>query len=134
MTFDPVTQLACVFSALIHDVDHQGVLNAQLVAEKIDIAAFYGGRSIAEQNSVDVAWALLMVDDYVDLRAAIYGGEGEKVRFRQLVVNSVMATGIMDKDLKKRPEWSLEQGFYRTFGRRGRVAYRCNQPQGNDCH
>jgi hypothetical protein len=33
---------------------------------------------------------------------AIYGGgEGEKVRFRQLVVNSVMATDIMDKGRKQ---------------------------------
>jgi class 3 adenylate cyclase len=100
MTSDPLTQFACVFSALIHDVDHQGVPNAQLVAENTDIAVLYEGRSIAEQNSVDLAWALLMSAEYVDLRAVIYGGEGEKVRFRQLVVNSVMATDIMDKDLK----------------------------------
>jgi hypothetical protein len=100
ITSDPLTQFACVFSALIHDVDHQGVPNAQLVAEKTDIAAFYGGKSIAEQNSVDLAWEMLMGGDYVDLRAAIYGCEVEKVRFRQLVVNSVMATDILDKDLK----------------------------------
>jgi hypothetical protein len=34
-----------------------------------------------------------------DLRAAIYG-TAELKRFRQLVVNTVMATDIMDKDLK----------------------------------
>jgi hypothetical protein len=108
MTSDPLTQFACVFSALIHDVDHQGVPNAQLIAEKADIASFYEGRSIAEQNSVDLAWELLMDDDYVELRAAIYGGQGEKVRFRQLVVNSVMATDIMDKELKtdRNARWS----------------------------
>ena len=108
MTSDPLTQFACVFSALIHDVDHQGVPNTQLVAENTDIAAFYDGRSIAEQNSVDLAWALLMGAEYADLQAAIYGGEGEKVRFRQLVVNSVMATDIMDKDLKadRNARWS----------------------------
>jgi hypothetical protein len=100
ITSDPLTQFACVFSALIHDVDHQGVPNAQLVSEKTDIAALYEGKSVAEQNSVDLAWQLLMRDDYVDLRAAIYGSEVEKGRFRQLVVNSVMATDIMDKDLK----------------------------------
>jgi hypothetical protein len=44
MTSDPLTQFACVFSALIHDVDHQGVPNAQHIAEKADIAAFYGGK------------------------------------------------------------------------------------------
>jgi class 3 adenylate cyclase len=108
ITSDPLTQFACVFSALIHDVDHQGVPNTQLVAEKTDIAAFYEGRSVAEQNSVDLAWELLMDEDFVDLRAAIYGDECEKVRFRQLVVNSVMATDIMDKGLKtdRNDRWS----------------------------
>jgi hypothetical protein len=41
-----------------------------------------------------------MSDSYADLRAAIYGSKGEKGRFRQLVVKSVMATDIMDKELK----------------------------------
>jgi hypothetical protein len=105
---DPLTQFACVFSTLIHDVDHQGVPNAQLIAEKTEIAAFYKGMSIAEQNSVDLAWELLMGEDYTDLRAAIYDCEGEKGRFRQLVVNSVMATDIMDKELKndRNDRWS----------------------------
>jgi hypothetical protein len=89
MTSDPLTQFACVFSALIHDVDYQGVPNTQPLADKTDIAAFHKGGSIAEQNSVDLAWELLMNNDYVDLRAAIYVGDGEKVRFRQLVVNLV---------------------------------------------
>jgi class 3 adenylate cyclase len=108
ITSDPLTQFACVFSALIHDVDHQGVPNTQLVAEKQDIAAFYEGRSVAEQNSVDLAWELLMGDSYADLRAAIYGNKCEKGRFRQLVVNSVMATDIMDKELKndRNDRWS----------------------------
>jgi class 3 adenylate cyclase len=108
ITSDPLTQFACVFSAMIHDADHQGVPNTQLVAEKTELAEFYKGRSVAEQNSVDLAWGLLMGDDYGDLRAAIYNGEGEKKRFRQLVVNSVMATDIMDKELKvdRNARWS----------------------------
>jgi hypothetical protein len=108
ITSDPLTQFACVFSALIHDVDHQGVPNTQLVEEKTEIAALYNGRSVAEQNSVDLAWELLMREDYTDLRCAIYDGEGGKGRFRQLVVNSVMATDIMDKELKnsRNDRWS----------------------------
>jgi class 3 adenylate cyclase len=108
ITSDPLTQFACVFSALIHDVDHQGVPNTQLVEEETEIAALYNGRSVAEQNSVDLAWELLMREDYVDLRMAMYDGEGGKGRFRQLVVNSVMATDIMDKELKnsRNDRWS----------------------------
>lgn len=98
---DPLTQFACVFSALILDIDHPGVPNNQLVKENASIANYYGGKSVAEQNSVDLAWNLLMDDDYSDLRATIYESDTELQRFRQLVVNSVMATDIIDKDLKK---------------------------------
>jgi class 3 adenylate cyclase len=100
ITSDPLTQFACVFSALIHDVDHTGVPNSQLIKEKAKLADHYKGKSVAEQNSVDLAWDLLMDDEYEALRSAIYKTDDERKRFRQLVVNSVMATDIMDKDLK----------------------------------
>jgi len=85
-------------SALIHDVDHNGVPNMVLVKEKTAVAAAYGNKSVAEQNSVDIAWGLLMAPEYVDLRKAIYSDKTEMDRFRQLLVNSLMATDIMDKD------------------------------------
>jgi 3'5'-cyclic nucleotide phosphodiesterase len=56
---DPLTQFAVVLSALIHDVDHYGVPNAQLVKEQATIATLYKNRSVAEQNSVDLAWRKL---------------------------------------------------------------------------
>jgi 3'5'-cyclic nucleotide phosphodiesterase/Adenylate and Guanylate cyclase catalytic domain len=99
ITSDPLTQFAMVYAALIHDVDHKGVPNAQLAKENDPVAAAYQNRSPAEQNSIDIAWSLLMKDEYQDLRAAIYATPDELVRFRQLVVNAVMATDIMDKDL-----------------------------------
>ena len=61
ITSDPLTQFACVFSALIHDCDHSGVPNAQLVKEQSNIADRYHNKSPAEQNSIDLAWNLLMV-------------------------------------------------------------------------
>jgi hypothetical protein len=100
ITSDPLTQFACVFSALVHDVDHTGVPNAQLVKENTQIADYYKGKSVAEQNSVDLAWDLLMDENYKELRANIYTTDSELRRFRQLVVNSVMATDIVDKELK----------------------------------
>jgi Adenylate and Guanylate cyclase catalytic domain/3'5'-cyclic nucleotide phosphodiesterase len=100
ITSDPLTQFACVLSALIHDCDHPGVPNTQLVKENAVVAIHYKQQSIAEQNSIDLAWALLMSDDYVDLRNVIYQTDAELRRFRELVVNSVMATDIADKDLK----------------------------------
>jgi class 3 adenylate cyclase len=108
ITSDPLTQFACVFSALIHDADHTGVPNTQLNKENPTLAKVYKDKSVAEQNSVDLCWDLLMDTNYDALRAAIYNTVDERKRFRQLVVNSVMATDIMDKDLKvlRNSRWS----------------------------
>jgi len=100
ITSDPLTQFACVFSALIHDVDHPGVPNAQLIVEGSPLASAYKNKSIAEQNSVDLAWNLLMEDSFTNLRAVICADLEEMRHFRELVVNMVMATDIIDKDLK----------------------------------
>jgi len=97
---DPLCQLAIVFSALIHDVDHTGIPNAQLVKEETPLAVKYENKSVAEQNSVDIAWDILLEDRYQELRDCIFDNESERRRFRQLVVNSVMATDIVDKELK----------------------------------
>lgn len=99
ITSDPLTQFACAFSALIHDVDHYGVSNAQLVKEHDPLAQKYQ-RSVAEQNSLDLSWNLLMQDNYAQLRSFLLPNPNDLTRFRQLVVNSVMATDIVDKDLK----------------------------------
>eukprot|EP00980_Cylindrotheca_fusiformis_P020171 scaffold7242_cov137-Cylindrotheca_fusiformis.AAC.7 len=99
ITSDPLTQFAVLFSAIIHDVDHPGVPNAQLVKERTRNAQIYK-KSVAEQNSVELAWDILMSDEYSSLRACIYQTEADLRRFRQLVVNAVMATDIVDKELQ----------------------------------
>ena len=76
----------------VSSADHTGVPNTQLAKENPEFAKIYKDRSVAEQNSVDVAWDLLFDDCYADLRATIYTTDDELQRFRQLVVNSVMAT------------------------------------------
>ena len=68
-TRDPLTHFAVVFSALIHDVDHAGVPNIILMKEKPRLAALYKKKSCAEQNSVDLAWNLLMVSIYREQRS-----------------------------------------------------------------
>jgi hypothetical protein len=64
ITSDPLTQFACVFSALIHDVDHRGVPNTQLIKENLTLAAAYKNKSVAEQNSVDLSWDILMDNSF----------------------------------------------------------------------
>jgi hypothetical protein len=107
ITSDPLTQFAVVFSAQIHDADHPGVPNGQLVQENTRHAQIYQ-KSIAEQNSVDLVWALLMSPDFKALRGCIYSNEQELRRFRQLVVNTVMATDIVDKELQtlRKERWA----------------------------
>jgi hypothetical protein len=55
-----------------------------------------------------------MDPNYEDLRHCIYSNESEFKRFRQLVVNSVMATDIMDKDLKTLRNIRWEKAFSET--------------------
>ena len=112
ITSDPLTQFAIVFAALIHDVDHPGVSNGQLVAERDPLASLYDNQSVAEQNSITIAWELLQRDEYSDLRACLFANDSDVRRFRQLVVNSVMATDIFDKDLKAMREARWEKAFH----------------------
>jgi 3'5'-cyclic nucleotide phosphodiesterase len=114
VTNDPLTQLAIVFSALIHDVDHPGVSNAQLVVEQDALSSTYNGRSVAEQNSIDVAWNVLMQPEYEDLQSCIFATPSEYARFRQIVVNIVMATDLFDHDLKIMREARWIKAFSNT--------------------
>ena len=108
ITSDPLTAFSVILAALLHDVDHQGVTNAQLVKEKAVVAAVYKNKSVAEQNSFSLGWSLLMEDEYKDLRHCIYSSTAEFRRFKQLLVNSILATDIMDKDLgsKRKERWN----------------------------
>eukprot|EP00980_Cylindrotheca_fusiformis_P011573 scaffold2738_cov119-Cylindrotheca_fusiformis.AAC.9 len=110
ITSDPLTQFSVVFSAIIHDMDHPGVPNAQLVKEKTRNAQIYK-KSVAEQNSVELAWGMLMGNEYKALRACIYHTEDDLRRFRQLVVNTVMATDIVDKELQALRKSRWETAF-----------------------
>jgi hypothetical protein len=55
-----------------------------LVNEQTDLAVKYSNRSVAEQNSFDLSWAILKSEKYSRLRACIYTNEDEMKRFRQV--------------------------------------------------
>jgi hypothetical protein len=57
ITSDPLTQFAVILAALMHDTDHQGVPNGILVAENPTLGVCYQNKSVAEQNSVDLAFS-----------------------------------------------------------------------------
>jgi hypothetical protein len=52
-----------------------------------------------------------MDETYTDLRMTIYASNSECQRFRQLVANAVMATDIVDKDLKTLRNARWEKAF-----------------------
>ncbi|CAJ1964636.1 unnamed protein product [Cylindrotheca closterium] len=109
ITSDPMTQFTVILAALVHDVDHLGVSNAQLVREGHELADLFENKSVAEQNSIAMAWDLLMDPRFVDFRHTIYTDEFELSRFRQLTANTVLATDIMDKELQtlRRKRWDV---------------------------
>jgi len=108
---DPLTKFAIVFSALIHDVDHQGVSNAQLSKERDPVAKAYGNKSVLEQHSLDLAWSLLEESNFADLRRCIFQTQDEYQRFRQLSINCVIATDIFDKEMKIFRDIRWEKAF-----------------------
>ncbi|CAB9513950.1 Receptor-type guanylate cyclase gcy [Seminavis robusta] len=108
---DPLTQFAVILAALIHDVDHRGVPNNVLCKEEQELAAVYDNKSVAEQNSVDIAWECLMDPRFKELRKCIYANEAELRRFRALLVNCVMSTDIFDKQLSALRKARWEKAF-----------------------
>jgi class 3 adenylate cyclase len=109
---DPLMQFAVVFSALIHDVDHTGLQNRQLVKKKDPLALSYLGKCVAEQHSIQCAWHMLMEDRYADLRRCIYQTDEDRLRFRQLVINAVIATDIADKELQTWRQNRWDKAFH----------------------
>lgn len=98
---------------MIHDLDHYGVSNSQLIKEHSPIAKKYRNKSVAEQNSVDLAWDLLMdKDEYGGFQQCIFVNQSEFKRFRQVVCNLVMATDIFDSELQMLRKDRWEKAFH----------------------
>jgi hypothetical protein len=93
---DPMTHFALVFSALVHDCEHPGVSNGTLVNEQDKMAKLYKDKSIHEQASVDLAFDTLMQTKYAKLRKVLFATDDEFHRFRQIVINCVLSTDILD--------------------------------------
>jgi class 3 adenylate cyclase len=114
ITSDPLTQFAVVFSSLIHDIDHPGVPNLQVVKENMSLASVYKGKSVLEQNSIDLSWCLFMDNKFDDFRMALCASPGQLTQFRQLVVNCVMSTDILDREVLQMREKRWDLAFDET--------------------
>lgn len=98
---NPMNHFVLIFAAFIHDVDHLGVPNAVLVKERHEKAIKYQNISVAEQNSVDIAFEILDKPDFSILRKAIFLDEQEYAYFRELVREIVITTDIASSDRQK---------------------------------
>ena len=118
---DPLTEFALVLSAFVHDVDHPGISNEELVAENDALAKIYKS-SPAERNSLDVFWNIFCQESFRDLRRTVYQTTEELEQFRQVMVQSILATDVMDKSLQedriKRWEECLKAGTSATLDQR----------------
>jgi class 3 adenylate cyclase len=105
---DPLLMFAVAFAALIHDVDHAGVPNTRLVKEDVNLAKKYRYKSVAEKHSIRLVWERLMDAEFRELRSCLCPTQLELKRFRNFVVNAVMATDLADKELndKRNERWN----------------------------
>jgi 3'5'-cyclic nucleotide phosphodiesterase len=113
---DPLTQFSCVLAALVHDVDHPGVPNEQLVREQNELATTFHS-SQAERHSLSTAWNMLFEKKYTMLRNTTYETDAELLRFRQVLVNSVLATDLFDLELREDRKLRWDRAFAATASR-----------------
>ena len=95
---DPLMLFAMVFSALIHDVGHTGVPNSTLVEEEDALAILHNDVSVAEQNSLQVAFSMLQRDEFAGLKKCICPTPEDRRIFRKKVISMVMVTDISDQE------------------------------------
>jgi 3'5'-cyclic nucleotide phosphodiesterase len=112
ITSDPLAVLAIIVSALIHDTDHRGISNVQLMKEEPNMATEYRSQSVAEQNSLELAWNMLMKDEYKLLRESMFATRADMMRFRQVMINVVLATDIFDKSLNDKRKNRWQKAFH----------------------
>ena len=129
-----VEKAALLYTALAHDVQHQGVPNIQLVKENSPLAQKFNNISVAENNSFEIAMALLVgtegqepLDIFEDFKAE------EKDLFRSLCRSILLCTDIADRESTQRLYASISNMLENTTSKSDEHAfditnqnYRCN--------
>ena len=87
-------QLALIFAALVHDVDHGGVSNQTLINECDPLSILYNDQSVLEQRSLAVAFTELMDPRFEELRSLMFPSQKEFMEFRNIVIDLVLTTDI----------------------------------------
>eukprot|EP00587_Corethron_hystrix_P001943 CAMPEP_0113301108 /NCGR_PEP_ID=MMETSP0010_2-20120614/2475_1 /TAXON_ID=216773 ORGANISM="Corethron hystrix, Strain 308" /NCGR_SAMPLE_ID=MMETSP0010_2 /ASSEMBLY_ACC=CAM_ASM_000155 /LENGTH=626 /DNA_ID=CAMNT_0000154677 /DNA_START=90 /DNA_END=1967 /DNA_ORIENTATION=+ /assembly_acc=CAM_ASM_000155 len=108
---DPVARLAVVFAAWIHDADHIGLTNRYLVSKGHELAILYNDKSVAEQNSLTIAFVVLRRPEYARLLKFMCPLEGDYSYFRQVVIDLVMATDISSAERQQISKSKWKEAF-----------------------
>eukprot|EP00980_Cylindrotheca_fusiformis_P019950 scaffold7025_cov123-Cylindrotheca_fusiformis.AAC.9 len=130
---DPLMQLAVLFAALVHDVEHQGIPNRQLANEDDDLAILYNDTSVAEQHSLCYAFSELLKPEYENLRDCLFPVKDDYRRFRKAVVNLVLCTDIADPERSQLTKSKWKEAFgdpYETVERKVRKAFNAEKRKG----
>lgn len=110
---DPVAHLCLVFAALVHDVDHTGICNSDLVKEGSELSILYNNLSIAEQHSLAIAFSTLFEPSYEALRDAVFPASEDYLKFMDVVTELVIYTDLGSPKIK-----DYRQSWERLFGDR----------------
>jgi hypothetical protein len=122
---DPLMQLAMMFAALVHDVEHKGIPNRQLANEDDNLAILYNDTAIAEQHSLCLAFSEFLKPTYGKLRETLFPEKEDYRRFRKAVVNLVLCTDIADPERSQLTKSKWKEAFgdpYETIERKMRKA------------
>ena len=112
--FSEIEELAFLFAAFIHDVDHLGVPNAKLCSDLHPYAIRYSDRSVAEMRSLELAFELLQLSECNFLS---HIDNSLFKEFRKIVITLVLSTDIADPKQRESSKALVENvGFFRKDG------------------
>ena len=120
---DTFAKFAFVFASFIHDVDHQGVPNARLVAEDDPICNTYGRISVAEKHSIKVAFRTLNESDYEEFRSTVYETNDDKLRLHRIIHSLVLSTDIASPERMRETKKRWQEAFSKPVTDHGALAF-----------
>merc|ERR1711970_313116 len=88
----PLTMLAAVFAATVHDLQHPGVSNAYLCKTLHPLAVKHSDKSVNESHHLSCAFDLMAQDNFNFVQGSI--DVEDFLTFRSLVIDMVLATDM----------------------------------------
>jgi 3'5'-cyclic nucleotide phosphodiesterase len=121
LRYDAMAQMALLLAALVHDVEHTGVPNRQLVAENDPLAILYNDQSVAEQRSLYIAFETLLKNENRLFLTTLFPFQNGKLdsieyrRFRKMVIDLVLSTDIASPERSQLTKSKWKEAFGETF-------------------